>query len=76
MMAIRKYKGRMIDARALPYADGGWSAHFSIANEDLTLIDLFQVDKTFDSEQGALETGIRSAVLQIDSGNVPHQHTE
>jgi hypothetical protein len=73
MMKKARYKGRLIDARVLTVRDGGWTAHFDIAeNQGSETLDThFETGQVFESEEIALETAIRLAVQKIDTGYTP-----
>lgn len=73
MMSKRRYKGRLIDARALPVRGGGWTAHFDIteAQANAELDTHFETGIVFDSENEALEAALRLAAHKIDVGYTP-----
>ena len=72
MMERRNYKGRVIDARALPVQGGGWTAQFNIEHHRANdVIDThFDSGQVFSSEKDALEAAIDMGEHKIDSGYV------
>lgn len=72
MMELRNYKGRVIDARALPVQGGVWTAQFNIEHHRANdVIDThFDSGQVFPSEKEALEAAISMGEHKIDSGYV------
>jgi hypothetical protein len=72
MMERRSYKGRVIDARALPVQGGGWTPQFNIEHHRANdVIDThFDSGQVFPSEKDALEAALAIGEYKIDSGYV------
>jgi hypothetical protein len=72
MMELRTYKGRVIDARALPLRGGGWTAHFHLEHHRANdvIATPFESGQMFPSEEAALEAAIRMGEQKIDSGYI------
>jgi hypothetical protein len=73
MKERKRYKGHVIDARALPVRGGGWTSHFSIEKHfgDCVLDTRFETGQLFDTAQAALKEGIYLGARKIESGFVP-----
>ena len=69
MMEKHRYKGMLIDSRAIPLRGGGWTTHYSVW-QDLgseSLDHYAETGQEFATEKDALEFGVRLAVQKIDS---------
>jgi hypothetical protein len=73
MKERRRFRGHVIDARALPVRGGGWTSHFFIERHlGYGLLDTpFVTGQMFDTARAALDAGIYLGARKIESGFVP-----
>jgi hypothetical protein len=68
MKARRNYKRRIIESRAYPLRDGGWTPHVCIESyrgHDV-LVTYFPTGQRFPTQEKALEAGTRIGMQKID----------
>ena len=75
MMARRSYRGYLIDARAIPVRDGGWTPQFSIEeHRGSDILDTpFHSGQVLQDEEAALKAAFQLATHQIDLGFTPRE---
>lgn len=67
-MKREKYKGFVIDARAVPLKSSRWSAQVNLEKHDGDSVSLtpFDIKGTYDSEESALESAVLHGRKVID----------
>lgn len=70
MKERRKYKGCLIEARAIPVLGGGWTSHFSIEqHRGCDVLDTrFQTGQLFETDEAALQAGFHYGAHKVESG--------